>query len=157
MSCCSGPTQTRELDVLVQFRPYFDRQLQLKFNCKGRDGNWRGHGRAQMYFGDPTPFPACTGEPYLGQQEVHIKGEFHCVGQVDNNGDTRYTLQGTLTITVGHQNHRGSIDPVELNCFGNGPGCEAVWENLYLRGLGQSTITVKGLKRAAAPGADALI
>jgi hypothetical protein len=144
MACCSGETQTRKLDALLEFRPFPDRNFRLKFTLSGRDGNWKGRGADTFDFGNPKQF-GCGEQPHLGVQDVKVKLELACA-----ETDTNATITGTIQITLARTTHRGKLWPTSLDCIEGGPGCVATWTLLFLGGLGSTDLTVRG--KAASTG-----
>jgi hypothetical protein len=142
VACCSGSSQTRKLDVTVEFRPVADRNYRLKFTLSGQEGRWLGRGSDSYNLGDPQQF-GCGRMPQPGVQDVGIKMELIC-----SESDSP-TLQGIIQITIGHSTHRGKLVATPLDCIKGGPGCVARWSLLYLGGLGMADITVRGQKAAA--------
>lgn len=138
MSCCSGDTQTRQMSVIVKFRPSLSQEFQLKFQLKGRNGKWNGRGTGTYNFGEEL---SCGVRPLTGEQEVSMKMELLC----SENGDSS-TISGFIDLKFDKTTTRFTLPSVILDCPRGGPGCVAEWPILFFNHfLGNGSLVVRGV------------
>lgn len=139
MACCSGPTQTKQLNCIVQFRPYPDIQFQLKIELNGRNGSWSGRATGTFDFGNDDKI-SCGQIALYGERTITMKVDLSCT---ESSNST--TVTGKIKINYGTSVHQGTLRPVILQCFRGGPGCMATWQEVYMAEIGTMNITIRGV------------
>lgn len=138
MSCCSGPTQTRNIVAIATFRPNNSEQFQLRIELAGRNGLWTGRASRNFDFGNEI---GCGNRPPIGEQEVSMRMELRCT-----EGGPNLVVNGYIDIRVAKTTNRFHLPPAVLDCPRGGPGCVAEWPLLfYNQYLGSGTLTARGV------------
>ncbi len=141
MSCCSGPTQTRRMSVVIAFRPTLDQQFQIVVPLQGRNGLWKGRESKTFDFGSIS---SCGSKPPIGVQEVSFKIELQCAEA------EALLITGFMDIRVAKTLSRFTLPSAVMDCPQGGPGCLIEWPYLFLNQyLGNASVTARGVRTDA--------
>lgn len=139
MPCCSGKTQTTKMSCLIQFRPHLGIEFRLEFELNGRNGSWSGSDTGTFNFGNDDKIN-CGNIGLIGNHKVTVKLNLSCA-----ETETA-VIGGTIKVNFGKFIHNGRLKPTELICYKGGPGCLAIWENIFIVSLGTVSIILHGIK-----------